>query len=144
MLWRMSRRLPIVALLLSSSAAAAAQVEAPVETVLITARVPPPVGADVFSGALLDEEELRAAPQLDAALGQVPGLSLFRRNSSLSANPTTQGVSLRSIAPSGAGRALVIGRAQHPHLVGRSARPLDPQLHEGDRHQGQHHALLAE
>ena len=44
---------------------------------------------------------------LDEALSQVPGLSLFRRDSSLSANPTTQGVSLRSIAPSGAGRALV-------------------------------------
>jgi outer membrane receptor protein involved in Fe transport len=46
-------------------------------------------------------------PQLDAALAQVPGLSLFRRNSSLSANPTVQGVSLRAFAPSGAGRALV-------------------------------------
>jgi hypothetical protein len=36
-----------------------------------------------------------------------PGVSLFRRTSSLSANPTTQGITLRAIAPSGAGRALV-------------------------------------
>jgi outer membrane receptor protein involved in Fe transport len=37
----------------------------------------------------------------------VPAASLFRRTTSLSANPTTQGLSLRAIAPSGAGRALV-------------------------------------
>jgi outer membrane receptor protein involved in Fe transport len=40
-------------------------------------------------------------------LSQVPGVSLFRRTSSQGANPTTQGLSLRAIAPSGAGRALV-------------------------------------
>ncbi len=34
-------------------------------------------------------------------------MSLFRRTSSAAANPTTQGISLRSIAGSGAGRALV-------------------------------------
>src|SRR6202000_2477152 len=51
--------------------------------------------------------ELHGDTQRDTALAQVPALSLFRRDSSLSANPTTQGVSLRSIAPSGAGRALV-------------------------------------
>ena len=37
----------------------------------------------------------------------MPGFSLFRRTSSLGANPTTQGVSLRGIAGSGASRALV-------------------------------------
>jgi outer membrane receptor protein involved in Fe transport len=37
----------------------------------------------------------------------VPAVSLFRRTSSLGANPTTQGISLRAIAPSGAGRTLV-------------------------------------
>ncbi len=37
----------------------------------------------------------------------MPAVSLFRRTSSLSANPTTQGLSLRAIAPSGAGRALI-------------------------------------
>jgi len=84
--------------------AAAAQ---PVETVVVTAAPPDPVGNDAFSVTRLDAASLNAAPQLDSALAQVPGLSLFRRNSSLSANPTTQGVSLRSLAPSGAGRALV-------------------------------------
>jgi outer membrane receptor protein involved in Fe transport len=78
-----------------------------IETVVVTAAPPDPVGNDAFSVVHLDAAALRRSPQLDTALGQVPGLSLFRRNSSLSANPTTQGVSLRSIAPSGAGRALV-------------------------------------
>jgi len=78
-----------------------------VETVVVTATPPDPLGNEAFSVVKVTKEQLRAQPQLDAALKQVPGLSLFRRDSSLSANPTTQGVSLRSIAPSGAGRALV-------------------------------------
>ncbi len=74
---------------------------------MVTAAPPDPVGNAAFSTITLDAGDLRRSDQLDSALSQVPGLSLFRRNSSLSANPTTQGVSLRSIAPSGAGRALV-------------------------------------
>src|SRR2546423_919148 len=77
------------------------------EAVLITARPPDPVGNAAFSTVLLDTQQLQITPELDRSLRQVPGLSLFRRNSSLSANPTVQGVSLRSIAGSGAGRALV-------------------------------------
>jgi outer membrane cobalamin receptor len=38
----------------------------------------------------------------------VPGFSLFRRSSSLVANPTTQGVSLRGLGSSGASRSLVL------------------------------------
>lgn len=79
----------------------------PVETVVVSAAPPDPVGTAAFSSVRLGTDELRISPQLDDALGQVPGVSLFRRNSSLSANPTTQGVSLRAIAPSAAGRALV-------------------------------------
>ncbi len=45
---------------------------------------------------------------LDDALRQIPGFSLFRRNSSLTAHPTTQGVSLRGIGPSGTSRSLVL------------------------------------
>lgn len=77
------------------------------ETVVVTAAPPDPVGNEAFSTVKVTASKLREEPQLDAALKQVPGLSLFRRDSSVSANPTTQGVTLRSIAPSGAGRALV-------------------------------------
>ncbi len=80
----------------------------PVEAVVVrAARLPDPVGDAAFSIVRIGDEALRASPRLDEALESVPGVSLFRRNSSLSANPTVQGISLRSIAGSGAGRALV-------------------------------------
>jgi len=49
-----------------------------------------------------------AAVTLDDTLRQVPGFSLFRRSGSRTANPTSQGVSLRGIGASGASRALVL------------------------------------
>ncbi len=45
---------------------------------------------------------------LDDRLRLVPGFSLFRRTSSLAANPTTQGVSLRGLGSTGASRSLVL------------------------------------
>ena len=82
---------------------------APVTPVVVTAARLPPLRAEAaFSGVRLDEAELAGAVRIDEALSRTPGVSLFRRTSSLSANPTTQGVSLRAIAPSGAGRTLVL------------------------------------
>lgn len=49
-----------------------------------------------------------AAATLDDVLRLTPGFSLFRRNSSRSANPTTQGVTLRGLSASGASRTLVL------------------------------------
>ena len=49
-----------------------------------------------------------AAVTLDDALRQVAGFSLFRRSGSRTANPTSQGVSLRGLGASGASRALVL------------------------------------
>ncbi len=45
--------------------------------------------------------------RIDAALASVPGVTLFRRADSLTANPTIQGVSLRGIGANAAGRVLV-------------------------------------
>jgi outer membrane receptor protein involved in Fe transport len=81
----------------------------PVEQVVVTsAKLPEAVGSPAFSTVTLDAQQLSSSDRLDDALEQVPGLSLFRRTVSVSANATTQGVSLRDIAPSGAGRALVL------------------------------------
>ena len=55
-----------------------------------------------------DDTEHSAAQTVDDLLRQVPGFSLFRRSSSLVTHPTTQGVSLRGIGPSGTSRALVL------------------------------------
>jgi vitamin B12 transporter len=81
---------------------------AEVQTVVISAaRLPEALGAQTFSLTRLEGGDLVGSVRLDEALGQVPGVALFRRTSSSAANPTIQGISLRNIAPSGAGRALV-------------------------------------
>ena len=77
------------------------------DIVVTAARLPPAAGVAAFSVIRLDEQILGRATRLDEALQTVPAVSLFRRTSSLAANPTTQGISLRAIAPSGAGRTLV-------------------------------------
>jgi outer membrane receptor protein involved in Fe transport len=48
-----------------------------------------------------------AAVTLDGQLRQVPGVELFRRSSSLVANPTSQGISLRGLGSTSASRTLV-------------------------------------
>jgi outer membrane receptor protein involved in Fe transport len=50
----------------------------------------------------------RPALTLDDALRQVPGFTLFRRSNSLTANPTTQGASVRGVGANGASRMLVL------------------------------------
>ncbi|MEO8812379.1 MAG: TonB-dependent receptor [Caulobacteraceae bacterium] len=68
----------------------------------------PPSPADAaFSIVAIPATMLERAGRLDVVLGSVPGVALFRRTSSLGANPTVQGISIRGIAGSGASRALV-------------------------------------
>src|SRR3954453_1039473 len=45
---------------------------------------------------------------LDDRMRYIPGFSMFRRSSSLAANPTTQGISLRGLGSSGASRTLLL------------------------------------
>src|ERR1700735_5222708 len=75
--------------------------------VVQTARLPPAAGDPAFSIVAINPKILQVSDRLDEARAAAPGFSLFRRTSSLGANPTTQGVSLRGIAGSGASRALV-------------------------------------
>src|ERR1039457_2511564 len=60
--------------------------------------------------SVLNSTTLAQTPgvNIDDRLRDVPGFTLFRRSSSLVANPTTQGVSLRGIGSSGASRTLVL------------------------------------
>ncbi|HEX8847551.1 MAG TPA: TonB-dependent receptor [Pyrinomonadaceae bacterium] len=81
------------------------------EQVTITAtRTETRLGDTAASIVSLSSTELSstAAATLDDALRQVPGFSLFRRSGSRTANPTSQGVSLRGVGASGASRAVVI------------------------------------
>ncbi|MGC1305477.1 MAG: Plug domain-containing protein, partial [Caulobacteraceae bacterium] len=85
-----------------------AQPATAVETVVVNAaRLPTSLADAAFSIVNIDGSVVQTMPRLDQALETTPGLSLFRRGSSAGANPTTQGVSLRSIGPTAAGRALV-------------------------------------
>lgn len=80
----------------------------PVEIVIVA---PPRLGEaardEAFAVTRIDPDTVSNAPRLDEVLATSPSASLFRRSSSISANATIQGMSLRAIAPSGAGRALV-------------------------------------
>jgi outer membrane receptor protein involved in Fe transport len=84
-------------------------------SVLETVTVTPARGeqkvADVPASVnILQSDQIRQSPAVvaDDVLRQVPTFSLFRRTSSLSSHPTSQGVSLRGIGPSGVSRTLVV------------------------------------
>lgn len=78
------------------------------DVIVVTApRLPEARGEAAYSAYAIDEDSLADALRLDDAMRTAPGVSLFRRNDSGPANATTQGISIRGMAPSGAGRALV-------------------------------------
>jgi outer membrane receptor protein involved in Fe transport len=81
------------------------------ETVTVTpARSEMRLGDVPASMSVLSREDIRQSPAVlaDDVLRRLPSFSLFRRTSSIAAHPTTQGVSLRGIGPSGVSRTLVL------------------------------------
>ncbi len=85
---------------------AAPAVAEPAEVVVHSSRLSAYQGDSAFASTSLDRDALDGA-SLDQSLKREVQAALFRRQSSLTANPTVQGVGLRAIGPSGAGRALV-------------------------------------
>ncbi len=82
-----------------------------VGSITVTAtRTPTRLGDTPSSVVVLSRQTIAAspAPTVDDTLRQVPGFTLFRRSGSRTANPTSQGVSLRGLGGSGASRALVL------------------------------------
>lgn len=79
------------------------------DSVTVTAVAPSRLAA-AATATVLSREDLAVSPSLtlDQQLGATPGFSLFRRTSSRTANPTTQGLTLRGFAASGASRTLVL------------------------------------
>jgi iron complex outermembrane receptor protein len=99
------------ALMLLWLAAAPAPPSAFTDTLVVTAARSEQKLVDAVSPTtVLAREDLARSPALtlDDQLRQVPGFSLLRRSSSLTAHPTSQGVSLRGLGPSGASRTLVL------------------------------------
>jgi outer membrane receptor protein involved in Fe transport len=83
----------------------------PLETVTVTAyRSPLGEEDSPASTRMMDRRQLEQAapPALDGKLREVPGFELYRRSSSLVANPTTEGVSLRGLGSTAASRSLVV------------------------------------
>ncbi|MEZ5292307.1 MAG: TonB-dependent receptor [Vicinamibacterales bacterium] len=81
------------------------------ESVVVTAtRTERRLGTIPASVNVVTSEAIQASPAViaDDVLRQVPSFSLFRRQSAIAAQPTTQGVSLRGIGPSGQSRTLVL------------------------------------
>jgi outer membrane receptor protein involved in Fe transport len=81
------------------------------ESVTVTAYRSPLASLDSpASTRTLKREELdrAASPVLDNKLRLIPGAELFRRSSSLVANPTSQGISLRGLGSTAASRTLVL------------------------------------
>jgi outer membrane receptor protein involved in Fe transport len=79
--------------------------------VLVTAnRIDTALEDSPADSVTISHDDLAATPAvaLDDVLRKVPGFSLFRRSSSRTGNPGTQGVSMRGVGASGASRALVL------------------------------------
>jgi len=80
------------------------------EVTVTPARSEQRLGDIPASVAVLDSTQIKQSPAVvaDDVLRQIPTFSLFRRASSIASHPTTQGVSLRGIGPSGVSRTLVL------------------------------------
>lgn len=67
-------------------------------------------GESVYDAVVLDRERLTgsASNRIDELLKEVPGFQLFRRSDARSANPTSQGATLRALGGNASNRALLI------------------------------------
>jgi vitamin B12 transporter len=93
-----------------AAASPAASTSIPEEVTITATHLPEAASTAVLPVTFLGRDQLENQPslRLDEVLGQIPGVSLFRRASSRTAHPTTQGVTLRGFGPNGAGRTLVV------------------------------------
>ncbi|QAY76142.1 TonB-dependent receptor [Sphingosinicella sp. BN140058] len=94
--------------LLTSTAAVA---QADQREIVVTGRgLQPAAGEEVFDTVILDRSRLQtsASNRLEDLLRDVPGFQLFRRSDARSANPTSQGATLRALGGNASSRALLI------------------------------------
>ena len=83
----------------------------PPEEIIVTGRgLPEALGESVYDTILIDRERLTgsASNRLEDILRDVPGFQLFRRSDARSANPTSQGATLRALGGNASSRALLI------------------------------------
>ncbi|PSJ37725.1 TonB-dependent receptor [Allosphingosinicella deserti] len=95
--------------LLFASAPVLAQVDE--QEIVVTGRgLAPAAGEEVFDTVTLDRTRLAnsASNRLEDILRDVPGFQLFRRSDARTANPTSQGATLRALGGNASSRALLI------------------------------------
>ncbi len=80
------------------------------ETTVTSLRLPRPLPDVPNTVTVLTRDEIDTTPALatDELVRALPTVATFRRSSSLTADPTSQGLTLRGLAPSGVSRALVL------------------------------------
>jgi outer membrane receptor protein involved in Fe transport len=81
------------------------------DEIVVTGRgLPRALGEEAYGGVVIERERLvgSASGRLDEILREVPGFQLFRRSDARSANPTSQGATLRALGGNAASRALLI------------------------------------
>ena len=104
-------RLTVLTSILLAAADAPAFAADTIDEIRVVGRpLPPSANEPVYATTVLDRYNLDQSgnARLDEALKSIPGFGLFRRQSSRASHPTTQGVTLRGLGPSGAGRTLVL------------------------------------
>jgi outer membrane receptor protein involved in Fe transport len=80
------------------------------EIIVTGTALPAPPGAAAYSGVTIGRNRLTgtASGRIEDVLKDVAGLAAFRRTDSRTANPTSQGVTLRAIGGNASSRALVL------------------------------------
>ncbi len=79
--------------------------------IVVTGRgLAPAAGEEVFDTIVIDRDRLAgsASGRLEEVLRDVPGFQLFRRSDSRSANPTSQGATLRALGGNASSRVLLV------------------------------------
>jgi len=79
--------------------------------IVVTGRgLAPAAGEEVFDTLVIDRDRLAgsASGRLEEVLRDVPGFQLFRRSDSRSANPTSQGATLRALGGNASSRILLL------------------------------------
>jgi vitamin B12 transporter len=88
-----------------------AAADPPTPDIVVTGRgLQTPAGEEVFSTQTIDRDRLNssASGRLEDVLRDVPGFQLFRRSDARSANPTSQGATLRALGGNASSRLLLV------------------------------------
>ena len=106
-----SRAVSLGLLAVATPLPAAVQRDEPAQLIVVTGRgLDPGLGEDVYDVTRIDRTRLEHSPsnRLEDVLRDVPGFQQFRRSDSRSANPTSQGATLRALGGNASSRALLI------------------------------------